>query len=378
LNLSSKSKDLEGIKELKSELKDLRARLAQSEENLSQLRDLAAREDAQRDINEAKTNKSMNDLATEVFARIQAEEKLKASEQHLLDAIESLQEGFALFDKDDKLVLYNEEYVRLHAFMGDFLKLGNSFEEMVRYNVKRGKILTAIDREEDFVKERVQLHRNPSGPIIRAWEHGTWYIINESKTPDGGIIQTFSDITDLKRAEEQISHMANHDALTGLPSLRLGKDRLTSAVAHAHRHDSKVALMFVDLDGFKEVNDTIGHDAGDEVLVGVAKRLTDCVRETDTVARIGGDEFTVVITEVSDKDAIANVAKKIIDSVSEPFILSDGAAQTTIGASVGIAIYPDHGKNAEALVRLADKAMYTVKRRGKNNYVFVDEIDPED
>ena len=136
--------------------------------------------------------------------------------------------------------------------------------------------------------------------------------------------------------------------------------------------------MFVDLDGFKEVNDTIGHDAGDEVLVGVAKRLTDCVRETDTVARIGGDEFTVVITEVSDKDAIANVAKKIIDSVSEPFILSDGAAQTTIGASVGIAIYPDHGKNAEALVRLADKAMYTVKRRGKNNYVFVDEIDPED
>ena len=378
MDLSSRNKDLKGGEDLKAEVEELRARLVQSEENLAQVRDLAAHEDAQRDVTEAKTNKSMNDLASEVFARIQAEEKLRASEQRLLDAIESLQEGFALFDKDDTLVLYNEEYARLHEFMADYVKLGNKFENMVRHNISRGKLKEAIGREEEFIKERVHQHRNPSGPVIREWENGTWYIINESKTPDGGIIQTFNNITDLKRAEEKISHMANHDALTGLPSLRLGKDRLTSAVAHADRHESKTALMFVDLDGFKEVNDTIGHDAGDEVLISVARRLTDCVRATDTVARIGGDEFTVVITEVLDIEDIANVAKKIISSISEPFILSDGAAKTTIGASVGIAIYPDHGKNAEALVRLADKAMYTVKRRGKNNYVFVHEIDPED
>ncbi len=160
--------------------------------------------------------------------------------------------------------------------------------------------------------------------------------------------------------------MANYDALTGLPSLRLSKDRLTSAVANADCHKTKTALMFVDLDGFKAVNDTIAYDAGDEVLIDVAQRLTDCVRATDTVAaRIGGDEFTVVITEAPDKDAVANVAKKIIRSISEPFILSDVPAQTTIGASIAIAIYPDHGKNAEALIRLSDKAMYTVKRRGK-------------
>ncbi len=167
MDLTNKTKILKEDDQLKDELKSLRSRLAQSEENLSQLRDLAAQEDAKHDIQESKTNKSINDLETEVIARIQAEDKLKASEQHLLDAIESLQEGFALFDKDDTLVRYNEEYVRLHTFMGDFLKLGRKFEDMVRYNVNREKIISAIGREEEFIKERVLLHRNPSGQIIQ-------------------------------------------------------------------------------------------------------------------------------------------------------------------------------------------------------------------
>ncbi|WP_019027461.1 diguanylate cyclase domain-containing protein [Colwellia piezophila] len=172
----------------------------------------------------------------------------------------------------------------------------------------------------------------------------------------------------LKEAKEKMEHLANHDALTGLPSLRLCNDRLESALTIGRRKNCQTAVLFIDLDGFKAVNDSMGHEAGDQVLKGVAERLKSSIREVDTAARIGGDEFLVVLPETGDKYGIAKVAKKIIGKISEPFIIDD--TQARIGASIGIAISPADGTNADELLRCADESMYIIKKRGKNNYGF--------
>lgn len=193
-------------------------------------------------------------------------------------------------------------------------------------------------------------------------------------SPQGEIIHYLAlqeDISERKRAEEQLRHMANHDTLTGLPTRRLGMEHVSSALAAARRDSSKAAVLFIDLDGFKAVNDTLGHEAGDRLLVGVAERLSSCVREIDTVARIGGDEFMVVINSIGNRENVALVAQKLIDALAQPFTLGDDTA--AIGASVGIALFPDHEQDPEALIRRADGAMYDVKAKGKNSFAFAED-----
>jgi diguanylate cyclase (GGDEF)-like protein/PAS domain S-box-containing protein len=185
----------------------------------------------------------------------------------------------------------------------------------------------------------------------------------------GEVIKTFGtlqDITERKQAEEEIRHLAYHDELTGLPTLRLGKDRLSNAIALARRNKNSIAVLFMDLDGFKNINDTLGHKAGDYVLTKVAERLKQIVRETDTVARIGGDEFIIVLTQLTEDTAVVKMTEKIVEILTRPMEF-DGQ-EVIIGSSIGIALYPDHGNSSEELIEKADKAMYSVKHRTMNNY----------
>ncbi len=178
------------------------------------------------------------------------------------------------------------------------------------------------------------------------------------------------DVTDRKIAEETIRFQAYHDLLTSLPNRSLLKDRLNQAISQARRNDHKVAVMFLDLDRFKVVNDTLGHMIGDELLRSVGQRLQSCLRDCDTLARIGGDEFTILLPEVHDHSSATEVAKKIIRNLKKPFIVE--GHECFISTSIGIAHYPDDGSNMETLIKNADMAMYSIKGEGKDGYHFYD------
>jgi diguanylate cyclase (GGDEF)-like protein/hemerythrin-like metal-binding protein/PAS domain S-box-containing protein len=177
------------------------------------------------------------------------------------------------------------------------------------------------------------------------------------------------DITKLKSAESKISFLAYHDQLTELPNRELFYDRMSHAISQARRNHKYLALLFLDLDGFKTVNDRYGHEAGDTVLKLVARRLQACVRDVDTVARLGGDEFTLILSEVENPADVASIAEKIIQKVSEPVSLDD-EHKCSVGASIGISIYPEDGYELDKLMSAADSAMYESKAGGKSSYTF--------
>ncbi|HEY9164455.1 MAG TPA: diguanylate cyclase [Magnetovibrio sp.] len=176
------------------------------------------------------------------------------------------------------------------------------------------------------------------------------------------------EVAERRRAEEMLRHVASHDPLTDLPNRSLLMDRLDKAINRAHRDNKKCAVMFIDLDGFKPINDTLGHDMGDVLLRVVAERLTDTIRETDTAARFGGDEFVLILSDLNKDDDTVPVAEKVLNALRMPVDLKGNEAR--IGASIGIAMYPDHGLTAEAVLKQADIAMYGVKEGGKNGYAM--------
>lgn len=183
------------------------------------------------------------------------------------------------------------------------------------------------------------------------------------------ILGFMSDITRLKNDEERIRHMAYTDLLTGLPNRTLYYDRLKQAIVRARRNQQQIAVLFMDLDYFKPINDELGHEWGDKALIEVAYRLQTCIRESDTVARVGGDEFSIVLSDISDEAAACKIAEKIIDSIRQPMQL--GGRTFTLGASVGIHIEAEDYSDAETFMRLADDAMYVAKEAGRNRYHLI-------
>lgn len=175
------------------------------------------------------------------------------------------------------------------------------------------------------------------------------------------VAEQFAVAIERKDNEQKLHHLASHDWLTGLPNRMLFNDRMEVAINRAKRIGEKVALLYMDLDGFKEVNDSLGHAKGDLLLSKVAVRIKSCVRESDTIARMGGDEFTVLLTEIHGREAVENVSKKIKDALKGAFNLDGNDA--VIGISIGIAVYPDDGENSESLLKIADNAMYDDKRQ---------------
>ena len=183
-----------------------------------------------------------------------------------------------------------------------------------------------------------------------------------------GAVLVFHDVSDSRATALKMSHQAQHDFLTGLPNRLLLTDRLTQAIALSRRHGNKVALLFLDLDRFKRVNDSLGHVIGDKLLQSVAQCLTACVRTSDTVCRLGGDEFVVLLSEIEHVDAAAQSAEKLLTAVAVPHLI--GGHEVHVTVSIGISVCPDDGRDAEAMLKNADTAMYHAKKMGRKNYQF--------
>ena len=243
---------------------------------------------------------------------------------------------------------------------------------------KNPRLFASGKHTKDFYKEMwVSLMNTGSwaGEIQNRRKNGDifteWLSINVLKDDNGAItrhIAVFSDITEAKRAKETIERQASFDALTGLPNRNLIMDRLGQMLSSSRRGGRLFAVMFMDLDHFKAVNDALGHAAGDELLVRVAHRIRDALRECDSVGRMGGDEFIVLLNDISSAQDIVPIASKILAEVSRPLVVAERTLQTA--ASIGVTVYPMDGDSVETLLKNADSAMYEAKKNGRNNYCF--------
>lgn len=216
------------------------------------------------------------------------------------------------------------------------------------------------DRQQEFGEDYLTVEINSAGM------YGG--VANGTPAAFKGTYGLARDISDRKKVEAIVSFQASHDLLTRLPNRFLFKDRLALAISQAHRNPQTFAIMFLDLDRFKFVNDTLGHVIGDQLLQSASKRILACLREGDTLARAGGDEYMLLLPQAGHRDDAAEVAKKVLDALRRPFLVDGRELFVTI--SVGIALYPEHGENPETLIRRADIAMYEAKSRGKNTYEF--------
>lgn len=251
-------------------------------------------------------------------------------------------------------------------------RLGYTRDEMVGMHITRldspefaAKVphrLDDIEKKGSAVFESAHLRRD--GTAMPVEIHARIIELDGDKV----MFSVIRDISGRKTAEQKIAQLAYFDVLTNLPNRTLFYDRLDQAVARARRYQQKFAVMFLDLDGFKRVNDEFGHHAGDCLLKMAAERLAASARDMDTVARVGGDEFIFILNNIDHADNVILVAHKILESLSRPFAVQGNTC--SIGCSIGISIFPDDTDDAEALIKMADDAMYMAKKEGRNNYQF--------
>ncbi|MEO8304282.1 MAG: diguanylate cyclase [Betaproteobacteria bacterium] len=301
-------------------------------------------------------------IVKDITAERTAADKVRLASQ----VFETTADGIILSDADDRVIMVNSAFTRLTGFTADDM-LGKP-------------LLESPFRPLDLIASAVQmeqLHRggHVTGEVQRFRKDGrelSLWITATCVCDDGGAIvnyvRVFTDISPLKKAHRELEQLANFDALTGLPNRRLFADRLGQALHRAKRSAASVGLLFLDLDGFKDVNDTYGHDIGDLLLKEVAVRLQACVRTTDSLCRLGGDEFTVILEGANLREHAGQVAKRIVQALSEPLVINGSTLH--VGASIGIALSPSHGSDSPTLLSHADSAMYQAKGAGGNRFWY--------
>jgi diguanylate cyclase (GGDEF)-like protein/PAS domain S-box-containing protein len=306
--------------------------------------------------------------ANDALANIYGVEK-----SYLLEHIRSEDDDFEFVYKDDREALRN-------AYYGT--EIGNIWETEYRMLQSNGEMLWVREigrsyRVRDGIEDQtigvvmdISDRRESDIALLKAKENLETTVLERTGELDKTIDLLEAEIEERKNLAAELQHLANHDPLTGLPSIRLCMDRLSHALAIADRSKEICAVMFLDVDGFKPINDRHGHQYGDEVLKTIAGRLQAAVREVDTVARIGGDEFLVVLSGILDTNVVEQIAKKLIEECSRTIRI--GHRQSQVGLSIGIALYPRDGSDAEELIRAADKAMYQIKKSCRNNFTFAE------
>ncbi|WP_109118415.1 EAL domain-containing protein [Azospirillum sp. TSO22-1] len=317
---------------------------------------------------------------------------LHDAEGHVVGAIETLQDVTERKRAEEAMRLYhravesaNNGIIITDGKAHDYpvVYANPAFERMTGYPQaetlgRNPRFLLDQDREQmelEAIKSALRQKR-PGSAVLRNYRRDGTLFFNELfvspvRDETGEVTHTISvmsDITERKRYEEQLEHQANHDALTGLANRTLLMDRLEHSLACAQRYGQKPAVLFVDLDNFKTVNDTLGHDVGDHLVQAVAKRLVHCLREVDTVARLGGDEFVVVVQDAPEESDVTHVMRRIIEALGRPFTI-DGS-ELFVTCSIGAAMYPRDGEDVATLLKNADAAMYRAKEMGRGGFQF--------
>ncbi|QPK64771.1 EAL domain-containing protein [Methylomonas sp. LL1] len=301
-------------------------------------------------------------MAADLTERKRAEDQLRLASL----VFQNSSEGMTVTDADGTIVSVNPAFTEL---------TGYTAAEVMG---KNPRILKSGRHDADFYRamwDDLNHKGSWQGEIWNRRKDGTiyaeWLSINSIFNDDGSVqrrVALFSDITKRKLDEELIWQQANFDPLTGLSNRRMFHDRLAQQIKESHRNDSCMALIYLDLDEFKNVNDSLGHDMGDILLKEAAQRLLHCVRETDTVSRLGGDEFTIIVGDLEDYSKVERIAQEIIEKLSEPYVLADEVAH--VSASVGITLYPDDALDFDTLLKNADQAMYAAKNQGRRRYCY--------
>jgi diguanylate cyclase (GGDEF)-like protein len=295
------------------------------------------------------------------------EETLRIRNLQFDTAINNMSQGLCFFDASHHLIVCNDRYVEMYDLPRDRVGPGTSLAEIVDMRFEVGSF-PAMSREEYLHwRTKVAVSAEPTDSIVEL-RNGRTFKIRHRPMPDGGWVATHEDITEQRQSEVKIEYMAHHDSLTDLANRVLLNERLEHALGHRIHREEIVAVHHLDLDQFKAVNDTFGHLAGDKLLKIVAGRLRGLVRESDTIARMGGDEFVIVQGPIRDPADATSLAQRIIALISEPYEI-DGH-QAVIGASIGIAVGPGDGLRPDRLLRNADLALYRAKGDGRGTFRF--------
>ncbi|MCB4768828.1 EAL domain-containing protein [Ancylobacter sp. Lp-2] len=320
----------------------------------------------------------------------------------LLNAIDAMSDGFVMWDEQDRLVTCNQRYRDVYPLIAPFLLPGTRYEDIIRQGVQVGQFPDAGGDVDAFVTEMVEWHRGGAGTIERRLPDGRWILVRERHTADGGIVGIRTDVTALKTmlaelaeanarateaAEEaqrqnaalteregRIRFLAHHDDLTRLPNRVLFRERAEAALRATAGQGVRLALLYLDLDRFKDVNDTLGHPVGDALLRAAAERLRGCVGDSERIARLGGDEFAVISLDPAPSQEAEALSGRIIEALSEPYAIMGHTI--AISVSVGIALADGAEADADGLLKQADLALYEAKAKGRGTYrIFVPEMD---
>ncbi|MGH8973305.1 MAG: diguanylate cyclase domain-containing protein, partial [Acidimicrobiia bacterium] len=304
----------------------------------------------------------MSGTLQDITEHKRAEAELRDTLSLLSATLDSTADGILVVDHQGRIRSWNQKFVEMWRLPEQVLASGD-VEQL------RASVLGQVREPDAFLAKLREIYSRRDADSHDTVEFLDGRIVERYSMPqrvDGatvGRVLSFRDITERKRLENELEHQAFHDSLTNLANQALFRDRVEHALVRAARHDSRLAVLFVDLDNFKTVNDSLGHTAGDELLIAVAERLRGCLRATDTAARLGGDEFAVLVEDLASPDDATEVADRLLDVLRQPFTVA--GKETVVGASIGIA-FGVRGANSGELLRNADIAMYTAKKYGKD------------
>jgi diguanylate cyclase (GGDEF)-like protein len=305
-------------------------------------------------------------LVTERTEELRAREAdLHAQNMRFNAAISNMSQGLVMFDSHSRLVICNSRYAEMYRLRPDEVRPGLTLRQLLERRAAAGTFMGDPDQYLEALAAAIEAGATTS-QFVELDDGRTIAVVNVPMA-GGGWVATHEDITERRRSEMQIAHMARHDALTDLPNRVLLRERLTEALIHVER-GQRLAVLCLDLDHFKNVNDSLGHLVGDELLRAVAARLRGCVRETDTISRVGGDEFAIIQTDINDATDAERLALRLSEVIAEPYDL--GGHMVVVGTSIGIAVAPVDGIDASELLKNGDMALYGAKADGRGVYRF--------